>query len=103
MFQFLKGFMGGADADYKTLVAEGAIIVDVRTVGEYNDGHIKSSLNIPVDKLKNKVAELKKKNKPVITCCRSGARSSMAKDILTSAGITAYNGGPWNSLEKKLQ
>ncbi|MFN5335023.1 MAG: rhodanese-like domain-containing protein [Bacteroidota bacterium] len=103
MFQFLKGLVGGADTDYKQMVAEGAIIVDVRTPGEYQSGHIKGSLNIPVDIIKNKLADLKKKNKPVITCCRSGARSGMAKDILSNAGITVYNGGPWNSLEKKLQ
>jgi phage shock protein E len=102
MFQFLKGLVGGADTDFKALVAEGAIIVDVRTPGEYQSGHIKGSLNIPVDAIRGKVAELKKKNKPVITCCRSGARSGMAKDILSNAGITAYNGGPWNSLEKKM-
>jgi phage shock protein E len=38
----------------------------------------------------------------LITVCRSGSRSSMAKSILASAGIEVYNGGPWNSLEKKL-
>lgn len=103
MFQFLKGLVGGTDTDFKTLVTEGAIIVDVRTPGEYQSGHIKGSLNIPVDTIKNKLADLQKKNKPVITCCRSGARSGMAKDILSNAGITAYNGGPWNSLEKQLQ
>jgi len=102
MFQFFKGLMGSADADYKALVAEGAIIIDVRSPGEYQGGHIKGSLNIPVDKIKNQVAELKNKNKPIITCCRSGARSGMAKDILSNAGITAYNGGPWNSLNNKL-
>ncbi len=103
MFQFFKGLMGSADADYKALVAEGAIIIDVRSPGEYQGGHIKGSLNIPVDKIKGHVAELKKKNKSIITCCRSGARSGMAADILNSAGLTAFNGGPWNSLDKKIQ
>jgi len=103
MFQFFKGLMGSADADYKALVAEGAIIIDVRSPGEYQGGHIKGSVNIPVDKIKGHVAELKKKNKSIITCCRSGARSGMAADILNSAGLTAFNGGPWNSLDKKIQ
>jgi rhodanese-related sulfurtransferase len=103
MFQFLKGLIGGADTDFKSLVNDGAIIIDVRSTGEYQSGHIKGSLNIPVDKIKGHVAELKKKNKSIITCCRSGARSGMAADILNSAGLTAYNGGPWNSLDKKIQ
>jgi phage shock protein E len=40
--------------------------------------------------------------KPVITVCRSGARSGMGKSILAAAGLEAYNGGPWDSLQNKL-
>jgi rhodanese-related sulfurtransferase len=38
----------------------------------------------------------------VITVCRSGSRSGMAKSILKSAGIEVYNGGPWNVLKSKI-
>jgi rhodanese-related sulfurtransferase len=102
MFGLFKNLFGSA-TDYKTLVKNGAIIVDVRTSGEFVSGHIKGSINIPVDSIKSKVSDLKKKGKPVITVCRSGARSGMAKGILGSAGIEVYNGGPWNSLQAKLQ
>jgi phage shock protein E len=102
MFGLFKNLFG-SPTDYKTLVKNGAIIVDVRTSGEFGSGHIKGSVNIPVDSIKSKVADLKKKGKPVITVCRSGARSGMAKGILSSAGIEVYNGGPWNSLQSKLQ
>jgi phage shock protein E len=101
MFSFLKKLFG-EPTDYKSLVQNGAVIVDVRTPGEYKSGHIKNSRNIPVDQIRSKVTELKKLGKPLITVCRSGSRSSMAKSILASAGIEVYNGGPWNSLEKKL-
>lgn len=92
----------GPKTDFKKLVNEGALIIDVRTPGEYNSGHIKGSLNIPVDSVKNKIAELKQKNKPVITCCASGMRSGMAKTILKQSGIEAYNGGSWVSLNNKV-
>lgn len=92
----------GPKTDYKALVQNGAVIVDVRTAGEYKSGHIKGSLNIPVDEIKNKTGELKKKGKPVITCCASGMRSGMAKNTLKQAGIEAYNGGSWNSLQNKI-
>lgn len=88
--------------DYKTLLANGATIVDVRTQGEFKMGHIKGAINIPVDEIKSKVNELKQKGKPVITCCRSGARSGMAAGILRKNGLEAYNGGPWNSLNNQL-
>lgn len=103
MLNFLKNLVGDNQTDFKALLNAGAIIIDVRTPGEYHGGHIKGSVNIPVDQIKQHVSELKKKNKTIITCCRSGARSGMAADILNSAGLTAYNGGPWNSLDKKIQ
>ena len=102
MLGFLKKLFNGASVNYKELVNSGAIIVDVRSASEYKAGHIPGSKNFPLDTIRTKVAELKKNNKPVITVCRSGARSGMAKGILQSSGIEVYNGGPWTSLKSKL-
>lgn len=102
MFGFLKKLFGPG-TDYKSLMAKGAIIIDVRTPEEYKAGHIAESRNIPLDQIKSRVAELKKTGKPIITCCRSGARSGMAKSQLASAGIEVYNGGAWTSLNKKIK
>lgn len=102
MFDFLKKLFG-PKADFKALVQNGAIIVDVRTPEEYRDGHIDGSLNIPVQVIQGKIADLKKKGKPIIAVCRSGARSGMAAGILKNAGIEAYNGGPWNALKNDIK
>jgi phage shock protein E len=102
MLGFLKKLFGGTSANYKELVSNGAIIVDVRSASEYKAGHIPGSKNFPLDTIRTKLGELKKSNKPVITVCRSGARSGMAKGILQSSGIEVYNGGPWTSLKSKL-
>ncbi len=101
MFNLIKNLFA-APVDYKSLVDAGAIIVDVRTVAEFNSGHIKGAINIPVDVIAKKANELKQKGKPVITCCRSGARSGMAVSVLTKAGIEAYNGGAWNALQRQI-
>ncbi|PVD51922.1 sulfurtransferase [Terrimonas sp.] len=93
---------GGSTVDYKLLLSQGAVIVDVRTVGEFRGGHIKGAINIPLDEVKSRTAELKKKNKPVITCCRSGNRSGVAKSLLVSAGVECYNGGAWDTLNHKI-
>jgi len=103
MIAFIKKIFGGTSIDFKLLVSNGAVIVDVRSPAEFKSGHTKGAINIPLDQVKTKINDLKKKNKPVITCCRSGSRSGMAKSVLASAGIEAYNGGPWFSLEKKIQ
>lgn len=101
MFGFIKKLFG-PPTDYKKLLSEGAIIIDVRTIGEFNSGSIKGSKNIPVDQIKTKLPEIKKTGKSVILVCRSGARAGMAKNILKSAGIDAYNGGSWNGLQFKI-
>jgi phage shock protein E len=107
MIQFLRKLFGlGSATDYAQLVAEGAIIVDVRSKGEFASGHIEGSINIPVDALAsnlNKLNKLKDKNKVIITCCASGMRSAAAKGILKSNGYaTVFNGGGWSSLDRKL-
>jgi rhodanese-related sulfurtransferase len=101
ILKFIQNLFGHT-TDFKKLVDNGALIVDVRTTAEYQSGHIKGSINIPVDQIKSKVEQLKAKNKPVITCCKSGARSGMAKSILKAQGIEVYNGGGWNVLQQKL-
>lgn len=102
MLDFLKKILGSASTDYNELVTRGAIILDVRSAAEYREGHIPGSKNYPLDTISNKVNELKKLNKPVITVCRSGARSSIAKDILHTAGIEVYNGGAWTTFQGKI-
>jgi rhodanese-related sulfurtransferase len=84
--------------DFAELISQGAQIIDVRTPSEYSNGHLKASKNIPLDRLASSVSKIDK-NKPVITCCASGMRSSSALGILLKAGFTeVYNGGPWTSL-----
>jgi rhodanese-related sulfurtransferase len=102
MLGIIKKLFGGSSVNYKELVTQGAVIIDVRTPAEYKAGHIQGSKNYPLDSIRSKVADLKKINMPVITVCRSGARSGMAKNILKSAGIEVYNGGPWTSLKSKI-
>jgi len=83
-------------------VAKGAVIIDVRSNGEFASGHIKGSKNIPLDTIATKIQEIKKLNKPVIACCRSGMRSAQATSILKQNGIDTINGGGWDSLQNKL-
>ena len=104
MIEAIKKLLGVKTTDYAQLVKEGAVILDVRTSGEYSYGHIKGSVNIPVDRLSQNLGKLKDKNKAIITCCASGMRSATAKSILQSNGfINVYNGGAWSRLNMKLK
>ena len=90
--------------DFSKMVEEGAIILDVRSKSEYENGHIPDSLNIPVDQLEHNLNKLKDKNKAIITCCASGMRSAAAKNILKSNGYSmVYDGGGWKGLNQKIK
>lgn len=104
MINAIKNLFGfGVKVNYADLIKQGAIILDVRSKGEFQSGHIKGSVNIPVDTLKNNLSNLKK-DKPIITCCASGMRSASAKSILKSNGYNeVYNGGGWRSLQNKIK
>ncbi|MEY3844273.1 MAG: hypothetical protein RL293_695 [Bacteroidota bacterium] len=98
----LGKLFGMKSVDFKQLVKDGAMIVDVRTPGEFQGGHIKGSVNLPLQSLQGSLGKIPK-NKTVITCCASGMRSASAKSVLKSAGYAeVHNGGGWMSLKSKI-
>ena len=99
---FLEFIFGGKKQRVEKFITNGAIILDVRTQREWNNGHIKNSKHIPLDQLKDRLPEIKKLNKPIITVCESGMRSSNATSILNNNGIESINGGGWKSLNDSI-
>jgi phage shock protein E len=92
----------GEKVNLQELISNGAVILDVRTKLEYQSGHIRNSINIPIDNLPQNLKKLNK-NKPIITCCASGSRSASARRMLKSNGFEqVYNGGSWYSLRKYI-
>jgi rhodanese-related sulfurtransferase len=86
-----------------------AVIIDVRENDEWNAGHIVGAIHIPLGEIHERVSELAKyQNQPVITQCRSGARSAKAADILSKAGfnnVHNMDGGlnAWQKADLKIQ
>ena len=98
----LGKLFGIKSVDFKEMLERGAVIVDVRTPAEFNSGHIKGAINLPLQTLTSNMGKLKK-DIPVITCCASGMRSGSAKSILLSNGFKeVQNGGGWTSLRSKI-
>ena len=97
----LLGFIFGAKKrQVENYINNGAIILDVRTQREWDNGHVANSVHIPLNELHNRVLEVKKLNKPVIACCQSGVRSAKAAKFLNLNNIDAINGGGWLKLFK---
>ena len=87
-------------ADQKPAVTGKTIIVDVRTVEEWNgDGHADCTVNIPLQEFEQRMAELKGYGK-VVLVCRSGGRAGKAKEMLESSGFAnVENLGPWQNVK----
>ena len=99
----LLAFLGlKAKVNYKEIYETGAIIIDVRSKGEFSHGNFKGSINVPLDKINEGINNIKSENKPVITVCKSGIRSGQAAIVLNRNGVEAYNGGSWTTLDSKL-
>jgi len=65
-----------------------AIVLDVRSMAEFKDGHIVNAINIPLNGLGNNVKQIvKHRDKPIVTVCRSGSRSGSACAILRKHGF----------------
>jgi rhodanese-related sulfurtransferase len=88
------------------------IIIDVRTPEEFSEGHIKQSINIPLQIFSDfpsafsfgfpsQVIEDLRRFETIILVCRTGNRSGQAKELLEEKGFeNAYNGGAWDEFQK---
>lgn len=96
------GFLFGKNK-IKEAIKNGAVIIDVRTPHEYDNGKVPRSVNIPIDRINSSIERIRAMKKPVIVCCDSGLRSNTAKNMLRAAGIeNVYNGGSWESVLRTI-
>ena len=86
--------------DVDALPRDGSVtLLDVRTPGEYADGHAEGFVNLPVDDLRERLREVPT-GKPVYVICQSGLRSYIACRILAQQGFKCYNlSGGWRLYE----
>lgn len=73
-------------------------IIDVRTPVEFMGGNVTGSINIPLQEIGQRIDEIKQLPQPIILCCASGGRSSMATSFLQGQGIHCENAGSWFNL-----
>ena len=81
----------------RNLMDKCGLVVDVRSVEEYTRGQAPGSLNLPLHLIPVLARERIPKNRPLLLCCASGARSALAAELLEPRGYEVYNLGPWVS------
>jgi rhodanese-related sulfurtransferase len=86
------------------LSATEALILDVRTDNEWNNGYIRDAKHIPVSDLKKRLSEIQAfKDQPVFTYCAAGKRAERAKNLLIENGFSnVTNLGGIQDASKKL-
>lgn len=100
MISALKKLFGITTVDLPELIKNGATIIDVRSRGEFDSGHVKGSINIPLEQIPGSIEKLKKYGQ-IIVCCRSGNRSGQAQRVLESKGFkNITNGGSWQNVNQ---
>jgi len=91
------------DNDLSQLIDKNAVILDVRTKVEFEGGHIKGAVNIPLSSLRT-VALPFDSNRVIITCCSHGLRSIKAVSVLQARGFKqVHNGGAWTDLDRYIK
>lgn len=93
-----KEVKNGKKAEYKKITSDEAkkmmetqkvIVVDVRTLEEYTEGHIPNAISVPLETIENEAeAKLKNKDDLILVYCRSGRRSREAALKLIEKGYT---------------
>jgi len=94
MFSFFSRNTSNEEA--RRRVAAGAVLLDVRTSGEFSEGHLEGARNIPVQDLANRLNELPE-GADVVVYCRSGGRSAVASQILKGRGHRVLDAGPMSA------
>lgn len=97
VYGLFRRFGPGAAASYATLrgkIGAGARIIDVRTTAEFETGHVKGAINIPLDEIAQRIDDVGERPDPIVLYCRTGARCNRALAILRRHGFSdVVNGG----------
>ena len=91
--------------DATAYLKKGALVIDVRTPGEFNSGHLTNTINIPLDEIESALPKrVTDKSQVLLLHCASGMRSGMAQKKLNSLGYTnAFNLGSYDRAEGILK
>ena len=83
----------------------GALVIDVRSPGEFGPGYLPRAVNIPLDEIENFLPKcVKDKNRVLLLHCQSGMRSGIARRKLKSMGYSnAFNLGSYRRAEAILK
>jgi len=91
--------LGFSNGKVKEALRRGAVIIDVRTAHEFDQGRVRDSINIPIDRININLQRLRAMPKPLIICSGADSETEKAIAMLKASGIKeVYNGGRWTRI-----
>jgi phage shock protein E len=102
---FIFGKDRGEQADIPALIKNGALVIDARSPGEFDTGHIQGAVNIPHNVIDRQISgHAKSKDASIVVYCHSGMRSGHARKVLLHMGYTqVVNGGSLHHMRKIIE
>ena len=92
----LLSILGIGNGKIKEALRQGATIIDVRTAHEFDQGKVRDSINIPIDRININLQRIRHMRKPIIICSSSDSETEKAISILKANNVKdAVNGGSW--------
>jgi rhodanese-related sulfurtransferase len=82
------------DDEAEALAGRGALVIDVRSRAEWDQGHCDGSVCLPMDELPARLGELPA-DRPILVVCATGARARHVAEVLRAQGYDAHVLGPW--------
>jgi rhodanese-related sulfurtransferase len=75
------------------------LVIDVRRPEEFEKGHAKKSINIPLDEMPERLDEIREIAQPLVVVCGGGKRHEKAFELLKENGIDSQKGGSWQDVD----
>ena len=104
-FLILRRLMLVRPAAARDWLKQGSRVIDVRSPGEFQGGHLPGAVNVPLDRLGDEIARhAPDKEQPLLLYCLSGTRSGMGKASLRKMGYrNVFNLGSYGRAAKILE
>jgi phage shock protein E len=100
----ILSILGIGNGKLKEALRRGATVIDVRTAHQFDQGRIRGSINIPIDRIAINLERIRHLQKPVIICSDSDSENEKVISFLKANGIKEiYNGGSWTRVLKLIK
>jgi phage shock protein E len=100
----ILSILGIGTGKIKDAIRHGAVVIDVRTANEFDQGRVPDSINIPVDRMDINLENIRSFKRPVIICSNSDSENEQVISFLKANGVKdIYNGGTWTRILKLMK